>query len=212
MSRFRHFRPLVLLFALSSLATAVGALSDGDGGAPLPPLIATHNSATGEEGRGMLSWLLTPFARCQGKTLREQYAAGTRYFDIRVRRLDNGEWHCAHGPWESRRTAEDILSEINSFGPVFARVFYEGHAPAEFFDKMECWRAAYSQITFTHIGERKPVWHILKEWVPVRVVGGFVALNSQHWQVCLPVPILWKTIYYNTPKFNSEVFTAVDWL
>lgn len=29
--------------------------------------IGTHNSATGESGHGILSWLGTPFARCQSK-------------------------------------------------------------------------------------------------------------------------------------------------
>ena len=38
--------------------------------------IATHDSATGESGRGLLSRLVTPFARTQGKTIREQYDAG----------------------------------------------------------------------------------------------------------------------------------------
>lgn len=47
--------------------------------------IATHDSATGEKGRGFLSFLVTPFAKTQGKTIQEQYDAGCRSFDIRVR-------------------------------------------------------------------------------------------------------------------------------
>ena len=31
------------------------------------------------------SWILTPFARCQGKTIKKQYEAGCRLFDIRVK-------------------------------------------------------------------------------------------------------------------------------
>lgn len=46
-------------------------------------MIATHNSGTGERGGGLLSLLLTPFVRCQSKTLVEQYKSGTRLFDIR---------------------------------------------------------------------------------------------------------------------------------
>jgi hypothetical protein len=45
-------------------------------------MLATHNSATGERGGGLLSLLLTPFARCQSKTLVEQYKSGVRLFDI----------------------------------------------------------------------------------------------------------------------------------
>ena len=40
--------------------------------------IATHDSATGERGHGLLSWLVTPFAKTQSKTIAEQYAAGCR--------------------------------------------------------------------------------------------------------------------------------------
>ena len=70
--------------------------------------IATHDSATGEKGQGFLSWLITPFAKTQSKTIKEQYDVGCRMFDIRVK-LINNEWYCAHGIWRTKRTAEDIL-------------------------------------------------------------------------------------------------------
>ena len=35
--------------------------------------IATHDSATGEKGRGFLSFLVAPFAKTQSKTIKEQY-------------------------------------------------------------------------------------------------------------------------------------------
>ena len=73
-------------------------------------LIATHDSATGEKGKGILSWLGTPFAKTQSKTIKEQYEAGCRMFDIRVKLIDN-EWYCAHGLWRTKRTAYDKLEE-----------------------------------------------------------------------------------------------------
>ena len=51
--------------------------------------IATHDSATGEKGKGFLSFLVSPFAKTQSKSLQEQYDAGCRSFDIRVR---EDEW------------------------------------------------------------------------------------------------------------------------
>jgi hypothetical protein len=48
-------------------------------------LIATHNSATGEKPANILSWFLIPFCRTQSKTIKEQYEAGCRLFDLRVR-------------------------------------------------------------------------------------------------------------------------------
>ena len=52
--------------------------------------IATHDSATGEKGRGFLSFLVTPFAKTQSKTIKEQYDAGCRSFDIRVKKDSDG--------------------------------------------------------------------------------------------------------------------------
>lgn len=73
--------------------------------------IATHNSATGEQGKGFLSWLVTPFSKCQRKTLIEQYDAGCRYFDIRVRY--HYGWVCAHGLWESKQDAWRLLANLD---------------------------------------------------------------------------------------------------
>lgn len=75
--------------------------------------IATHDSATGEKGKGFLSWLVTPFARTQRKNIKEQYEAGCRSFDIRVRKDKDGIFRCAHGLWMSKKSATEILSEVN---------------------------------------------------------------------------------------------------
>ena len=48
--------------------------------------IATLDSATGEKVRGFLSFLVTPFAKTQSKTIKEQYDTGCRSFDIRVKK------------------------------------------------------------------------------------------------------------------------------
>ena len=77
--------------------------------------IATHDSATGEKGKGFLSFLVSPFAKTQSKTIKEQYDAGCRSFDIRVKKDKDGVYRCAHGLWTSKRYASDILRQINSF-------------------------------------------------------------------------------------------------
>ena len=88
--------------------------------------IATHDSATGERGKGLLSLIGTPFARTQSKTIKEQYEAGCRMFDIRLK-LCGKEWRCAHGLWKSKRLAEDIIKEINSFTDTcYVTLTYEG--------------------------------------------------------------------------------------
>ena len=63
--------------------------------------IATHNSGTGESGGGVISFFGSPFSKCQSKTLVEQYNAGVRLFDLRVRK-HKGKWVFAHGLWTSK--------------------------------------------------------------------------------------------------------------
>ena len=59
--------------------------------------------------------MATLFAKCQSKSIREQYLAGCRMFDIRVR-WHEGRLVCAHGLWRSRRLAYSILDEIDRLG------------------------------------------------------------------------------------------------
>lgn len=60
-------------------------------------LIGTHNSATGEKGKGILSWLVTPFSKTQSKTIEEQYNAGCTMFDIRFKQDKDKVVICKHG-------------------------------------------------------------------------------------------------------------------
>ena len=187
--------------------------------------IATHDSATGESGRGRLSWLVTPFVRTQGKTIREQYDAGGRSFDIRVRRRRGGStWVCAHGLWESARTALDILREIDSFAePCQVCLTYEGtSASAEDFRALALhlrgllrnivWGAACCKY-----GRRAGV---SVDYVPVLEgqagyeggVQGFLPLDGRSWHTCLPVPWLWDRLCRRPHRFNGERFTFVDFL
>ena len=185
--------------------------------------IATHDSATGEKGKGLLSLIGTPFARTQGKTIKEQYEAGCRMFDIRLK-LIKGEWRCAHGLWQSKRLAFDILNEINSFkDKCYVLLTYEGTSKrkTEFVDFVEKIKSTFKHITWGSIaikyGEGS---HLLKvsydylyhpsKWPSC--VSRFLPLNGSTWHILLPIPWLWKKIYYNNPVFNEDFYTYVDFL
>ena len=75
--------------------------------------IGTHDSATGEKGVWW-SLPLSPFAKTQKKTIREQYDAGCRLFDLRIKKVKK-KWRMCHGWWFTKRTAESIFEELNSF-------------------------------------------------------------------------------------------------
>ena len=92
--------------------------------------IGTHNSVTGEASATWVDKLLVPFARCQSKTLEEQYAAGCRYFDIRYKWSEKrGQYVCGHGLWTSKKTLRDVLLWLNEKGDCYAMLTCESGAP-----------------------------------------------------------------------------------
>lgn len=185
--------------------------------------IATHDSATGEKGKGLLSWIGTPFARTQSKTIFEQYQAGCRMFDIRVK-LVKGEWRCAHGLWQSQRLAESIIKEIDCFKDrCYVTLTYEGGAKHKtefvaFAEKMqqECPRIKWGAIAIKY-GEGSHLFKVQYEYIhhaknwPV-CKQGFLPLNGSTWHILLPIPWLWKKIYNDKPEFDRHYYTWVDFL
>lgn len=186
--------------------------------------IATHDSATGERGKGVLAWLVTPFAKTQCKTIKEQYDAGCRMFDIRVRLVD-GVWRCAHGLWLSKRTVDSILEEINAFtDQCYVALTYEGD-----YDKVY----AFSQYVTT---KKNALTNIVWGGVAVKYGIGsslfkvkfdylepyptnyppneraFLPLDGTSWHIILPIPWLWKKIYHDKTEFNNHTFKFVDFL
>lgn len=186
--------------------------------------IATHDSATGERGQGFLSWLVTPFAKTQSKTIKEQYEAGCRMFDIRVKLIDN-EWYCAHGIWHTKRTAYDILEEINSFEEsCYVTLTYEGNADNlfEYSLFVDGVRHRLKNIMWGGIaikyGKNANILNVKydyiqpypKDWPVTR--RGFLPLDGTSWHILLPLPWLWKKIYYDKPVFFDNIYTFVDFL
>lgn len=186
--------------------------------------IATHDSATGEKPKNFLSFIFTPFAKTQSKTIKEQYEHGCRMFDIRVKYVNN-EWYCAHGLWYSKRTALDILEEINNFEEIcYVTITYEGNKNNIF---VYTEFIKYIEKHFKHFvlggvaikyGEQANLFKVVYDyiqpypnnWPPSK--QGFKALDGKTWHILIPIPYLWKKIYYNKPQFEENVFTYVDFL
>lgn len=40
----------------------------------------------------------------------------------------------------------------------------------------------------------------------------FKVLDGTSWHTYLPIPFIWKKIYYNKVDFNNEVYQMVDFL
>lgn len=186
--------------------------------------IATHDSATGERGGGILSWLVTPFAKTQSKSIKEQYEAGCRMFDIRVKLVGN-EWKCAHGCWHTERTAEDIISEIDKFADkCYVALTLEGdYEQVYLFSGF----VAHLKTFYKHIhwggvavkyGEGSHLLKVKYDYVEPYPkdwpsnVRAFLPLDGSTWHILIPIPWLWKKIYHNKVEFNNKVYKYVDFL
>lgn len=186
--------------------------------------IATHDSATGEESKNLLHLLFVPFARTQSKTIKEQYDAGCRMFDLRVRFTD-GNWHCAHGLWFTKRTALDIISDIGAFEDTcYVTLTYEGgKGNVEGFKKfVNHIKKEFPNIVWGGIalkyGEGSNLFKVKYEYLEKYPKGfpsskqAFKVLDGRSWHIILPIPWLWKKIYFNKPQFDNKTFQYVDFL
>lgn len=178
--------------------------------------MGAHNCATGEEG-SFWSKVLTPFARCQSKTLVEQYNAGVRLFDVRVR-VYNDELYCYHGLWRSEKNVYDLLRPLllACKEPTYFEITYEGGMPdAEEMAKMRTlakWINLASSESVTIRINRKTPWEALETFYPLEYKGDGVGFLGIHGRRCLlPIPWLWKKIHGNV-KFNDKVFIYTDYV
>ena len=189
--------------------------------------IATHDSATGEQGKGFLSFIVTPFAKTQSKTIKEQYEAGCRSFDIRVKKDKDGVYICAHGLWTSKRYASDILSEINSF-PENCQVCvtYEGcidnQNDYEAYEYYCDWcKTSFKNITWGKFCIKYNKKSTVKVSYDVVIQGdknysggiqGFLPLDGRSWHTYIQIPWLWDRIDHRAHTFNEDKCTFVDLL
>ena len=83
-------------------------------------------------------------AKCQNKTIEEQYKLGVRCFDIRLWYDDNNNFILRHGiiSFEYNKTVEDILSFINSKGNCYVRILLESTCfnKGNLFNKVELFK------------------------------------------------------------------------
>lgn len=189
--------------------------------------IGTHDSATGEKPKNFFSWLIIPFARTQSKTIKEQYEAGCRGFDIRVK-MYRGVWHCAHGLFLTKRTALEILAEIASFPErCQVQLTYEGDADnadtlMEFAEFAEYLRHRFAHIIWGAASVKygkgskgvKVAYDTILSPQGLYEGGkqGFLPLDGRTWHTYIPIPWLWNKIYTTPHEFNESYYTYVDFL
>lgn len=80
------------------------------------PIIGTHNSMTYLRPQKWYGWFMIPFARCQRKTIEEQWYDGARCFDLRIRFTKQGKPYFAHGLYECTHEVkfiDDVLAQLD---------------------------------------------------------------------------------------------------
>lgn len=79
------------------------------------PIIGTHNTMTYLRPQKWYGWFMIPFARCQRKTIEEQWHDGARCFDLHIRFTKQGEPYFAHGLYECTHKVKfiDVLTQLD---------------------------------------------------------------------------------------------------
>lgn len=181
-------------------------------------MIGTHNSATGEKCKGLVSWLVYIFSKTQTKTIKEQFKAGCRYFDLRARYI-NGQIQMAHGLFVIDKTLKQVLDELNDLAknsetPVYVSITYEGTNTNvdEWRNKIVGMLIEYSNLQLTSVNIKKPVWQCVYTAASVPTEQGFISLDMSTWHSLIPIPWLWDKLYKEKKVYNNDYFTLVDFL
>ncbi len=184
--------------------------------------IATHNSCTGEKGKGLLSWLVTPFSKCQSKTLEEQFHAGCRMFDIRVKFSKDDGIEVRHGAWLCSLTFDQVLYKLFTLKrayneTIYLRIMYEGNIEDEYTDGyfvrlMQSFSKGFVLVDIFNKHPYRRIWS--NPNADVAYTEAFVGLPVKwgRWEWLLPIPWLWKKLRYNTPVFDDYTYKVVDFL
>lgn len=88
-------------------------------------MLGSHNSLTYLPCRKWWMYLINWAAKCQSKTLSEQFHDGVRYFDIRLKWDSRKEtWIIAHGLIEYKGNIKRVLETLNSLADYYNEKLY----------------------------------------------------------------------------------------
>lgn len=127
-------------------------------------ILASHNTMSYLPPK---HWWLYPFAfmaRCQSKSIVEQYEAGARLFDIRIAYDEYSRPHFRHGLMRYKGNVWPVFTYLNEMKDCQVRIVLEEYANDDndfqeslFRDDIERWKEVYPHISF-NCGVRKRDW------------------------------------------------------
>jgi hypothetical protein len=121
----------------------------------------------------------------------------------------------SHGLWESKEDAIELLINLDKQAneDYYIAICYEdANKEANVFKQHieNTLRSALKHAKIVYYASKKPKWQVIKEYMSVPCVQHFKVLDFSSWHTLIPIPWLWKKLYYNKPQFNTEVFKLVD--
>lgn len=151
-------------------------------------ILGSHNSCTYANPRKWWQWLFKPISKCQSLTIKEQFKAGIRAFDFRVRyNKPKDRFYLAHGLVEYDLSLTNLLETLNylSFSEHFTSDLGQTSSPTyllltyetSFFSKSPsslevkkfqqlCDKLTKSKYHFIVVGgQAKPTWNYLYKFI-----------------------------------------------
>ena len=126
-------------------------------------MLGSHNSLTYLSCRKWWMYLINWAAKCQSKTLNEQFHNGAKYFDFRIRFKDEKPV-IAHGLIEYKGNIDYMVANLNYFAEYFKETIYlrfvleYNKIPEDFASQIASlvnlvryYRGKYPNITYTYI-------------------------------------------------------------
>lgn len=204
--------------------------------------LASHNTMTYLKPRKWWMWFGRFMAKCQSKSIEEQYKAGARWFDLRIALIkpNKNDLHYpyfAHGAMSFKGDIENTLAFLNSKKDAYCRIVLEkGNAAEEEIFKYFVikWKGQYPNLKITQIA-KKGVWGNMMEAtakMPKSMVDCYASSNGYYAKYDkLPgilhnkvvsgylIDDLWPWIYAklhnkkNIKKYkNEDIFLLIDFV
>lgn len=183
------------------------------------PIIGTHNSMTYLPPEHWYGWFMIPFARCQRKTIEQQWYDGARCFDLRIRFTKKGEPCFAHGLYECTHEVKpiDVLVQLDKLilrynQPAFVRLILEDPDKQNhnvFYFKQFCqeWSKGNKMIRLFG-GNRKGDWAQIVEfdYKPnlTQYVGSMMA-DARWYEKAMPFAYAWRRNKKNKQNPQGDI-------
>ena len=183
------------------------------------PQQGSHNSATFGKSYKWYHKLFVPFARCQNKSLKQQWDKGVRFYDLRVTFIDNS-WHVAHGLWTGGNTLECILQELIGYSNKSRQTCYVSITleKGKCDDFLVVINNMIDQLNKTDEGKIEPLEIAIKlpQWTTLyfndkfKLIQDFIVIKG--WKCIIPIPYFWNLFYQPKLKIRPKSIYIHDFI